>query len=322
MMIYEWQSSLSNKMKKRLYIRVDGNKKIGFGHFFRCLALANFLRENFDITFISKELDTELSARLEGVFRFFKIEGEKEFFEYIEEKSIVIVDGYNFPISFFQRLKGKGSKIVSVQDVEPYSEYIDLVINHLPDVEGWYSGVEVLAGPKYAIIRENILRAPEILREEKNYFISLGGTKNYLLINRIISLIRAIDCHTTICILTTQFNEQYITGEKIKIFIDQDEEGIIDLIDNSRVCFITPGMISYEVLARNRKAVVGAMNTGQASIGEKLCDLGLVEYIGLWKDVGQDQFVKALKNDFNKRNREVIFDGKSDKRILNKFLQL
>lgn len=311
-------------MKKEVFIRVDADPEIGLGHFFRCLALAEFLESHFKITFVSQKINSDLIRRLKEKFNFFKIEKEEDFFKVTKENSLIIVDGYQFTKLFFQKLEKQKVKIICIQDIEHFSEHVDMVINHLPDVEKYYKDVELLAGPEYAIIRRKILKQPVSSKKEKcGYLISLGGTENYLIVNQIIDLINQIDINATIRILTTQSNSKKINSEGIEIYFNQDEEAIIDLIDNAGICLITSGMISYEVLARNRKAIIGALNEGQAEIGEKFEEMGLVEFVGYWKDISLEILQKALKG--NAIRSEVvknIFDGKSDERLLEKILQL
>lgn len=309
-------------MRNEVYIRVDADNSTGLGHFYRCLALAEFIEAHFIITFVYKNFNLSLKRKIKK-FNFQKIEKENDFFKKVIENSVVVVDGYDFGRDFFQELKKTKCKIISIQDIEQFSENVDLVINHLPLRENKYKDVELLAGPEYAIIRKKILKKPINQKKGDGFLISLGGTENYFIINQLVDLIKQLDKYATIRILTTQANGKNIIGEGHEIFINQDEESVIELIDNSEFCLITSGMISYEVLARNKKAIVGALNEGQASIGKTFCEMALVEYIGFWKNIKYEKFKEAIKGNSIRPNVvKNIFDGKSDERILKKILQL
>ena len=311
-------------MKKEVYMRVDGDARTGLGHFFRCMALAEFLEAHFKIIFVSQRITPNLISKIRKKYIFFKIEEEIDFFKVLREDSLVVVDGYQFGKTFFQELKSFKIKIISIQDKQRFHENVDLVINHLPDVEKYYQNVDILAGPKYALIRKKILKQPISSRMvEEGYLISLGGTDNYSFINQIVDLIKQIDTRETIRVLTTEENSKKINSEGLQMYFDQDEDAILQLIDNSRFCLITSGMISYEVLARNKRAVVGALNEGQVKIAEEFEEMGLVEFVGCWKDINLKKLEKALKgNNIKLKSVENIFDGKSDERIMEKFLQL
>ena len=61
--------------KNTLFIRVDSSTKIGYGHFIRCMALADTLKKNFEINFISRSLEGNLISNIQQkgftVFRFY-----------------------------------------------------------------------------------------------------------------------------------------------------------------------------------------------------------------------------------------------------------
>ena len=62
-------------MKNTIFIRVDSSTKIGYGHFIRCMALADTLQKNFKINFISRSLEGSLISDIQdkrfGIFRFY-----------------------------------------------------------------------------------------------------------------------------------------------------------------------------------------------------------------------------------------------------------
>jgi spore coat polysaccharide biosynthesis predicted glycosyltransferase SpsG len=52
---------------KQVIIRADGNSEIGYGHIFRCLALAQMLNEDFECWFYSQNPPTLLKQEIEKV---------------------------------------------------------------------------------------------------------------------------------------------------------------------------------------------------------------------------------------------------------------
>jgi UDP-2,4-diacetamido-2,4,6-trideoxy-beta-L-altropyranose hydrolase len=309
-------------MKNKVYIRVEANQRVGLGHFFRCLALAEMIDSHFYVVFVGFEIAENILKEKKAAF--FKIGTEQEFFYELEAGDIVVVDGYDFQANYYKSLKRKKVKVVSIQDIQRFSENIDLVINHLPGAENEYKHVDVLGGPKHAIIRKKLLEVPEKVKEEpNNILISLGGTENYSLVNRLISMLNATYLNPKIKVLTTDANGEKITGNNVVVYSNLNEDEIIQLIDCASICVITSGMISYEVLARNRQAVVGALNAGQDKVGRFFGKMKLVEYIDFWKDVDISVFSEALKGSNIDRDKvKLIFDGKSGERIKNKFLEL
>ncbi len=309
-------------MKKQVFLRVEGNKRVGLGHFMRCMALAEMLEPHFQLTIVGKEIPENFIKKKDK--NFLTIMEEQEFLRILNEETIVVVDGYDFDKRYYKRLKEKRATVVSIQDIYHFSENIDLVINHLPNSERFYSGVEILSGPRHAIIRSAFLKLPiEETEDSGEVFISLGGTENYQLVNKIIKMLNRYLENIKINILTTEGNREKIVGENVVLFSNIDAGKIVQLIDRSAICLITSGMISYEVLARNKKAIVGALNEGQNAVGKYFEERALVEYLGYWEDLTNESFYRALlMQNIDQEKVASIFDRKSGERISNKFLTL
>lgn len=309
-------------MRKQVFLRVEGNERVGLGHFMRCMALVEMLESHFQVSFVGKEVPENFIKEKEK--KILVIREEQEFIEILNEDAIVVVDGYDFDEGYYKRLKEKKATVVSIQDIFHFSENIDLVINHLPNSERFYSGVEILSGPRYAIIRSDFLKIPiEETEDSGEIFISLGGTENYQLVNRIIEMLNRYFDEVRINVLTTEGNKKRIKGENLVLFSNIDAGEIVQLIDRSAICLITSGMISYEVLARNKKAIVGALNEGQNAVGKYFEERALVEYLGYWKDLTKESFYRALlMKNIDQLKVQSIFDRKSGERIRNKFLTL
>lgn len=248
-----------------------------------------------------------------------RIRREEDFFEILKSNIIAIIDGYQFDESFYATVKKK-CKVISIQDIYTFSDNVDLVLNHLPNSEVHYKNVEILSGPKYAILRPEFFEHKSTSTTDNSVFISLGGTINFSIINKMINDLSG-DNH--INVLTTEENASKIKGKMVNIFYDLNAQEVVKLIDQSNTCFVTTGMVSYEVLARNKKAIVGSLNDGQDTIGKEFKNLGLIEYVGRWEHINEKKIKTAMefKNiDLNKVSN--IFDGKSGERILKRFLQL
>lgn len=310
-------------MRNNIFIRTDGGPKVGYGHIMRCIALAQMIQQAFDVTFICKEVPDEIVKAYGDDYKFKKIQSEQGFFSLLSNRSIVIVDGYAFDQRFYKELKEVSYKTISIQDVENISENIDLVINHLPESEKRYKDVAVLSGPKYAILRQEFLDTPKVNASTNEVLIALGGTTNFVLINKLLDIFQSIAKPFKVHVLTTENNAHEIRKDKAYIHSNKNAKEVVDLIDRCGLCFITSGMISYEVLARNKKAIVGTLNRGQAMVGEKFASLGLVEYVGSWENVTQTVINEAIScKNVNNTSVSSIFDGKSGNRILKEILQL
>lgn len=311
-------------MKKKIFIRVDGNSIYGLGHLIRCIALANMLNPYFKIYIVHKAIPPFYIEKFSNIINFIRIEKEEQFFKLLENKSMVIIDGYHFTANYYEQLRKYAYKIISIQDVNHYVDNIDLVINHLPNMEKRYFKVDHLCGPKYAIVRKEFLtREISNTKNLNNYFISLGGTPNSHIVSKILKWINEYNNKIHIDVLTTKENSNLIEGSNLSLHTDKSAKEIVDLIDISSVCFITPGMIAYEVLSRKKLAIVGALNDGQHYLGTNFGHIGFIEYVGIWTEM-EDQKLESAMNFANvkKKKIEEIFDGRSGERIAKKILEI
>jgi len=127
----------------KLYFRVDGNNKIGYGHLFRCLALAEMVQNDFTPIFlVQNSNDFVLNQIKINHFDFIKIktfeslEQEAQFIKqtYINTSSILLIDGYQFSSNYQKILKDGGAKLICIDDLHNIHFFADIVINQAAKV--------------------------------------------------------------------------------------------------------------------------------------------------------------------------------------------
>jgi len=95
-------------LKLKVLFRVDGSHEKGLGHLVRCSALAQMIKNDFDITFFCKEIPEDI---LEGLknngFSCDKIDVENKFHNQLNYKTIVVMDGYHFDAVYQKQIKAK-----------------------------------------------------------------------------------------------------------------------------------------------------------------------------------------------------------------------
>ena len=98
-------------VKKNVLIRVDGNSTIGLGHVYRGIALADMLKEEFSVLFLTKP-STTVSPIIDAKYNCTFLPKKLEFIEepdWINENyskdSIIVLDGYMFDEDYQQKIK-------------------------------------------------------------------------------------------------------------------------------------------------------------------------------------------------------------------------
>jgi UDP-2,4-diacetamido-2,4,6-trideoxy-beta-L-altropyranose hydrolase len=153
-----------------IYIRVDGNSQIGLGHLIRCFALAQMLQSDFLITFVCRFIPDKIKKDLEEAYlQLLEIENESDFLSLPTKNDIVVLDGYNFDLSYQESIKNTASTLVCVDDLFDKEYVADLIINHAPNVNpGNYNALlttQFVLGPEYALLRPLFLEQARYKKE-------------------------------------------------------------------------------------------------------------------------------------------------------------
>jgi UDP-2,4-diacetamido-2,4,6-trideoxy-beta-L-altropyranose hydrolase len=178
--------------RKKIIFRVDGGNIIGLGHISRCCALADILRDKFDIFFYTRAnskpvLDDIKNYCNDVVILNDDISYEEEadsWINVIKEVEIVVLDGYNFNTYYQQKIKAKGCKLVCIDDIHAYHFVADVVINHAPGIDEKDYSVEpytqLFLGTDYVLLKkiflEEALTTGKLLDTKQSaILICLGG---------------------------------------------------------------------------------------------------------------------------------------------------
>ena len=131
-------------MKKRLFFRVDASEKIGRGHLSRCLAVAEMLKSDFDISFIILQQNEAFINRLNINFTLCSISKENEIFNIINFQDFVWLDGYQFSEDYKKQLQQQVFKLIETNDIPYEAKNVDIIFNHSPGVEASHFGQTTL----------------------------------------------------------------------------------------------------------------------------------------------------------------------------------
>ena len=176
---YDWSLAEYVVGRKKIILRADTHSKLGMGHVYRTLALAQELAQH-DVTFYTAS-EHELGKEFFSKYPFKLVsEAADQFANYVkkEKPDLVILDVLDTQEAFLQSLRPHTKKIVSFEDLGPGATHADLVINDLYQnsripTEKQLTGMEhsVLA-PAFDIL--DIKK--EIKANVENLLILFGGT--------------------------------------------------------------------------------------------------------------------------------------------------
>ncbi len=283
----------------KIYFRADGNSQIGLGHITRSLALADMLKEHFEIYFLIQEPSQEIIAQIQEVTKNiiilpqtqdFLAEAHKVAQSYLVGKEIVVLDGYYFQTDYQKIIKAKGTKLVCIDDLHAWHFVADVVINHAGGVQGSDYSCEpytkLCLGLEYALLRKPFLEAAKQERNiEKieNVFICFGGSDPHNFTEKALkACIEAQifkEIHVVVGSAYTHFESlKNLTIQEKNVFLYQNlnAQDLCNVMQKCHLGIVPASSIAYECLAVGMYLIVGYYVENQKAMYEKLASLQYV----------------------------------------------
>jgi UDP-2,4-diacetamido-2,4,6-trideoxy-beta-L-altropyranose hydrolase len=344
-------------MRPVVYIRCDGGTDIGMGHVVRCLALAQMLREFFDIRFIVQETDNTVYQWIEQHgFSYHIIErcnDESNCASLLidalalsaKKGSIVVLDGYNLQTLHQQRLKEEGYRVVAIDDLHAWHHTAEAIINHAPGLDDSVYKTETstrrLLGARYALLRPALLLAAtqaRTIKPIKHFLISMGAadTKNFTQFFAEIIRSQFPNAHIHLLVSTINPNLDKLQtfakdkADKVSLHLNLSTEEITELLLHTDVVICPASTISMEACATGCTLITGYTAHNQQGILAGLTKANACFSLGNFADLESrevgSQMSRWLCDDFLRekqmQNQRQLIDGRSGSRIALAFLEI
>jgi UDP-2,4-diacetamido-2,4,6-trideoxy-beta-L-altropyranose hydrolase len=324
-----------NTMKPKIFIRTDGSPEIGLGHLVRCSALAHMLKNDFEITFMCREIPDTMITEFEAIgFGCSKINNEDEFFSHLNERTIVVLDGYHFDTEYQRKIKSKGSKLVCIDDLHDKEFLADLVINHSPGTNpqdyNTQAHTQFALGLDYALLRPAFLEHAKKQRSIEmieTILICFGGSDPKNLTQSTLEVaIRFTEFKKIIVVtgaafqLSDDFTQIIINNRRIDHLHALSEKQMLTAMLVAELAIVPASGILFEVLASGCITISGCYVDNQKLLYENTRNAGLFVDAG---NFGSEQLNHAicevLQGGYNKTKP---IDGQSGVRVSKLFDQL
>lgn len=285
--------------KSKVLFRADGNSRIGLGHVYRSLALAEIISVHFDFTFAIREPLPGISTLIknaqgdviplrEGVGY---DEEAKGLVHLVKDFEIVVLDGYSFTTDYQRILRQSGSTLICIDDIHNYFFVADAIINHAGGTTPqWYKAepyTRFFLGTRYCLVRkifrEVAKNRPASTGREDAVFISIGGadTDNHTL--RILQRCESLMGQTVYHVVTGEAYrhadtlQQYIDGTKLTIqwHSNLSAEQMLELMKKCRSAVCAPSGVAYEYLCVGGELYLHQTADNQTDLKKYLLDSGL-----------------------------------------------
>lgn len=320
---------------KKIFIRADGGNEIGLGHIVRCTALAQMLRNDFEINFVCKQIPETSRQDINKLgFGFRLIKREADFLSSLSAGLIVVLDHYGLDTEYQKAIKEKGCKLVCIDDLHDKVFYADLIINHAPNIEASSYSAQIYTqyatGLDYALLRPAFLKkAKEAVSFKviQTAFVCFGGADIKNITQAVVEILKKDKRLKKIIIVAgaayNYFNllkNSIDNDARFHLYHSVDSEKMADLMSESQLAIVPSSGILQEVLAIGCRVISGMYVENQKRIFENYKSLGAFESAG---DFSNENLTLAINKAFNtERAARKFIDGYSDKRLLNSFRQL
>lgn len=323
-------------------IRCDGSKKIGIGHIYRQMNLAESLEASgFKVTFFIKPYEVTIKKLNQNGFDYRVIFNDGELLRSLSENEYdtVVFDIRDTKKGYIKKIREKGIKIISFDDLGDGGSCSDLLIDANRDYEqASYKKLfspKTCFGPQYIILKKQFYniwkREKHISTRIKSILITMGGSDPLDISRKLLKTFktRAIGLSIRIVLGPAYTNKKKIihnTKEFPNIEIITDTEKMEELIYQSDLIFCSGGITLYEALASGTPAVVISQNEHQAITADKFHKLGIVRHLGLGKTISNKSIIKALEISqkdrmvMSKKGKEMV-DGRGLERVKKEILK-
>jgi UDP-2,4-diacetamido-2,4,6-trideoxy-beta-L-altropyranose hydrolase len=312
-----------------VYLRADGNSKIGLGHIHRLLALGEMLRDRFSCTFLIK-------APLVGVkdlivkngFQLTEINGKDEITELTEIKSlltgkeIVVLDGYNFGTQYQKELQQCGSKLVCIDDIHQVHFTADIVINPAGGIDSASYSKEpdtnLFIGPAYALVKKPFQTTQPMTDVRSGGFsilICMGGADPGN--ETALALEKCLPFPFEVCYVVVGEAYQHsnilsdriaIVGRNIEVLFDLEAADLARVMSKCTFAICSASGIAYEYLSISGELYIKQTAANQGNMYRYLIENDLAFPIEKLR-IGLDEIKSSMLK------QKKIFDGGSGRRI-------
>lgn len=282
-------------MKTKIIFRADAGNHIGYGHFIRSLALADMLKDDFDIRFATVNPTDYQKNELSKVCPYIHLNQEthfEDFLSLLNGDEIVVLDNYFFTTDYQKGIKEKGNKLVCIDDIHDKHFVADIVINHgvnNPDFYSIENYTRLCLGIEWALLRKPFLEAAKNNRNRRkndhfhNIVISFGGVDSYRLTDKYISFLQEINSAAKIdAIVGAEYsiNSQYDLLKNITFHASVSAQTIADLFSQCDLAILSASTICMEAIACNTTVAAGYYVDNQEDVHQYLLNENLIIDLG------------------------------------------
>ncbi len=292
------------------------------------------LKAHLDITFFCLSIPSSLIEELRDYgFNLKMIKCESDFFDLVDAKSIIVLDGYKFNSDYQQVIKATGAKLVCIDDLHEGKYYADLIINHNPDaLPTDYKSqpyTQYALGLDYVLLRPKFLGRVSnnrIIESIETVMICFGGSDIKDLTRSVLKTVTEYKQFRKISIVTgasynfdKTFFEQVKCDSRFEYKHSISEEEMLYTFLNSDLAIVPASGILFEAISTGCLVISGMYTDNQRFVYESFLKTNLIVD---GKDFSSKAIHESIKSVLkHKIKNPCPIDGKSQKRLVYRFYE-
>ena len=312
---HDWWVTENILNKTKIAFRVDADSKMGLGHVYRAITLANRIFGHEIVFLMNKSKKLGIKKVMENNYSIIEFENSSELFRKLGEinPDIVINDILDTSKDYILKLKKLGIFVVNFEDLGEGADFADIVINALyensnPPENHYY-------GYRYECLRDefHLYSKKKVGKRVKQLLVTFGGIDENNLTLRTLKAIEKIGIKkmsvSVILGLGYPFKNnlrnriQSMKEKGFRICVKEDVRSMAEYIHKSDLIVTSNGRTIYEVASIGTPCVSISQNEREVTHLFSRVSKGVMN-LGIAFNVSEDDIGNAIKkiiNDWNLR---------------------
>lgn len=257
-----------------MVFRADADGVIGYGHFVRSVALAAYLRHDFDCIVATRNADAghpsdwqmslvaDAGASLLSISTADLDSFDSQFVDSIAPSDIVVLDNYYFTTEYQRLVRSRVKALVCIDDMHDRHFVADVVMTVCPltradfsleDYTRFYGGVD------RAFLREPFF-APAVRRESqatvRRVAVAMGGADPFHLTDKVIAAMRHILPEVEIDVMAGQ-SVDVSESAHVHLHRQASASDIVEVFDRAGLGVFPASTVCVEAFARRLPVMAG-----------------------------------------------------------------
>jgi len=324
-------------MMNKVVFFTESGEKIGLGHVYRCLALAQEFDQNGvkPIFIINAGEDFSSILKPYETFTVDWISNFERVSEFLNSETIAVIDSYLAPMDVYERIREKAKTGVYFDDTKRIAYPKGFIVNGQINASDFdypeQPGRTYLLGTKYQPVRKEFKETStrNIKESLESIMITFGGDDARSLTRFVLTLLneKYPNLRKNVVIGNSFVDKlEDISHEKIVFYRNADAETMKNIMLSSDLAISAAGQTLYELAVSGTPTIAIGVAENQKGNIEGWQQAGFIEFAGWWNEKAlENKLFKIIAKmmDRTKRsektaNVQKIIDGMGSGRILKR----